>query len=235
MYGKAFSKIYNEFGWNYYPEAFGEKLIDWLAETGRKPKTALDIGCGTGVLCEIMAANGIDAQGVDLSEDMITVACARSSLLYEVGNMITYHPGRCVDLVTCTGDALNHIPDLEDIATVFRQVYSYLTPGGLFLFDILNEKETEESGLVELDYSDTVKGTFSITHEEEGRVHLAVHVYENGILQCEEHIHETVHDPETVCRLLQEAGFTDIACRHSLSEHEPQRAMTWFVIARKSE
>ena len=30
MYSDVFCKVYNEFGWNYYPEAFGEQLLKWL-------------------------------------------------------------------------------------------------------------------------------------------------------------------------------------------------------------
>ena len=32
MYSDAFCKVYNEFGWNYFPEAFGEQLLLWLEE-----------------------------------------------------------------------------------------------------------------------------------------------------------------------------------------------------------
>ena len=27
MYSDIFCKVYNEFGWNYYPEIFGEQLL----------------------------------------------------------------------------------------------------------------------------------------------------------------------------------------------------------------
>ena len=27
MYSDLFCKVYNEFGWNYFPEAFGEQLL----------------------------------------------------------------------------------------------------------------------------------------------------------------------------------------------------------------
>ena len=29
-YSDVFCKVYNEFGWNYYPEIFGEQLLQWL-------------------------------------------------------------------------------------------------------------------------------------------------------------------------------------------------------------
>ena len=30
MYSDIFCKVYNEFGWNYYPEVFAEQLLQWL-------------------------------------------------------------------------------------------------------------------------------------------------------------------------------------------------------------
>ena len=49
MYGKAFCKVYNEFGWNYFPRAFGEQLLEWLERNSVEVKTSLDLGCGTGL------------------------------------------------------------------------------------------------------------------------------------------------------------------------------------------
>ena len=51
MYSDVFCKVYNEFGWNYYPEAFGEQLLQWLKNHHVPVRTALDLACGTGVLC----------------------------------------------------------------------------------------------------------------------------------------------------------------------------------------
>ena len=59
MYSDVFCKVYNEFGWNYYPEAFGEQLLVWLQERGLQVSTALDLGCGTGILCRILDQAGI--------------------------------------------------------------------------------------------------------------------------------------------------------------------------------
>ena len=119
MYSGAFCRVYNEFGWNYFPEAFGQQLIEWMKINGVQAKTCMDLGCGTGVLCETLADVGICASGMDLSEGMIAVARERRpEIRYEVANMITYRPDERFDLVTCTGDALNHIIDLADIDTV---------------------------------------------------------------------------------------------------------------------
>ena len=42
QYSDVFCKVYNEFGWNYYPEAFGQQLLQWLAENHLSPETSLD-------------------------------------------------------------------------------------------------------------------------------------------------------------------------------------------------
>lgn len=57
MYSTAFCKVYNQFGWNYFPEAFGEQLLTWLKEHQVTVRKSLDLACGTGVLCEILAGS----------------------------------------------------------------------------------------------------------------------------------------------------------------------------------
>ena len=93
MYSEVFCKVYNEFGWNYYPEIFGEQLLEWLRRQGIKPEHSMDLACGTGVLCEILYENGIRASGMDFSEGMIRIARSRNPHIhYDVADMITYRP-----------------------------------------------------------------------------------------------------------------------------------------------
>ena len=234
MYSDVFCKVYNEFGWNYYPEAFGEQLLKWLAAGGVRPKTALDLACGTGVLCEIMDRSGIEASGMDFSAGMIDIAARRSpQIRYEVADMITYRPDRQYDLVTCTGDALNHIGSLSDVEKIFSNVHDYLSPGGFFVFDILNENEVSTSEPFEMDFSDTVRVWFRMIRPGEDMVQLQIRVFEAGVLSFEEHITEKVHDPQTVCDLLRQAGFRVLKCADTLLDDPDAYGTTWFVIARK--
>lgn len=117
MYSEVFCKVYNVFGWNYYPEAFGEALLQWTDAGHGNLKTALDLGCGTGVLCRILDKAGFETWGMDYSAGMIDIAREDAPHLhYEVADMVSYRPGKVFDLVTCTGDALNHIDNLADVA-----------------------------------------------------------------------------------------------------------------------
>lgn len=234
MYSDVFCKVYNEFGWNYYPEIFGEQLALWMDEIGFSPKCAMDLACGTGVLCQALKARGIESSGMDLSEGMIAIAKANDPQIpYEVADMIAFCPARQYDLVTCTGDAVNHIAALADVAQIFRNVYAYTAPGGWFVFDILNEHEVSTSEPFEMDYDETTRVWFQMTRPAANQVNLKIRVYENGTLQFEENIRETIHDPDTIMSLLRQAGFESIRCSDRLPESGQYHGTTWFVIAQK--
>lgn len=233
MYSDVFCKVYNEFGWNYYPEIFGEQLLEWLQRHGIQPKTSMDLACGTGILCKILHDSGIRASGMDFSSGMIEIAGREHpDIHYDVADMIIYRPETQFDLITCTGDALNHIADLSDVARIFCNVYAYTSQGGYFIFDILNENEVSTSEPFEMDFSETVRVWFRMTRPAENQVNLKIRVYENGKLQFEENIRETIHDPSVICDLLREAGFEVVKCADRLLDHGGH-GTTWFVIARK--
>lgn len=233
MYSDVFCKVYNEFGWNYYPEIFGQQLLQWLERNLLHPKTAMDLACGTGILCSILDQAGVEASGMDFSSGMIGIARENyPHLHFDVADMITYHPGRCFDLVTCTGDAVNHIPELFNVEKIFQNVYTYLTPGGYFVFDILNENEVSTSDPFEMDFTESTRVWFQMTRPGEKKVNLKIRVYEHGELAFEENIRETIHDPAKICSLLENCGFTPVICTDRLlPENHP--GTTHFVIARK--
>ena len=233
MYSDVFCKVYNEFGWNYYPEIFAEQLLQWLERNGIRPKNSMDLACGTGILCEILHKNGIRARGMDFSSGMIDIARQGSpEIRYDVADMITFCPAEQFDLVTCTGDAINHIPDLADVERIFRNVYAYTAPGGRFVFDILNENEVSTSEPFEMNFTDTVRVWFQMTQPGNKQVNLKIRVYEEGALQFEENIRETIHEPQVICDLLRRCGFSVIRCADTLLEGA-NHGTTWFVIAKK--
>ena len=233
MYSDIFCKVYNEFGWNYYPEAFGEQLLQWMQENNFHPKTSMDLACGTGVLCEILRDQGIASAGMDFSVGMIDIARSRDSRIpYEVADMTTFRPDKQYDLVTCTGDAVNHIPELADVEKIFQNVYAYLSSGGYFIFDLLNEHEVSDSEPFEMDFTETTKVWFQMTRPAADKVNLTIRVYENGTLQLEEVIRETIHDPETICTLLKSCGFQLLRCADRMLD-DGGHGTTWFLIATK--
>ena len=232
MYSDVFCKVYNKFGWNYYPEIFGEQLLQWLKLQNLQPRSSMDLACGTGILCEILLRSGIEASGMDFSAGMIDIARQRTpEIHYDVADMITYRPNEKFDLVTCTGDAINHISALSDVEKVFQNVYAYMASGGYFVFDILNEHEVSTSEPFEMDFSEQIRVWFQMTRPGEKEVNLKIRVYENEVLSFEENIRETIHAPEIICDLLRKCGFEVVRCADGLLEDH--HGTTWFVIARK--
>ena len=233
MYSDVFCKVYNEFCWNYYPEAFGEQLLKWLERPGVRVRTALDLACGTGVLCRSMKEAGIESRGMDFSEGMIAIARAESpDIPYDVADMTVYRPDEQFDLVTCTGDAVNHIPELADVGRIFENVFAYLAPGGYFIFDLLDENEISTEEPFDLEFDEHISARFQITRPAENRVHLQTKVFEDGVHSFTADIFETVQDRQAVLALLKKAGFEIRSCAHRLLEDSPEVA-TWYVIARK--
>ena len=43
MYSDIFSKLYDAFGWNYYPESFAQLLLRWIDEQGLHINNMLDL------------------------------------------------------------------------------------------------------------------------------------------------------------------------------------------------
>ena len=233
MYSDVFCRVYNEFGWNYYPEAFGQQLLQWLQDAHVQPRSALDMACGTGILCRILQDAGIPSRGMDLSPGMIRIARQENpGIPFDVADMCHYQPGETFDLITCTGDALNHIPDLSDVGQVLRNTHTLLKEGGYFVFDLLDEREVSTSEPFEMDFSPTTRVWFRMTRPDRKTVNLCVKVWENGIFQFEENIRETLHDTRMLCRMLEEQGFAVRSCAHRLADAGTDTT-TWFITAQK--
>ena len=233
MYSEVFCKGYNEFGWNYYPEIFGEQWLTWLERKRWSPRKALDLACGTGVLGRMMQGAGMEVRGMDLSDGMIGIARAESrGIRYDVADMITYRPEERFDLVTCTGDAVNHIPSPEDVGRIFENVYGVLNPGGWFVFDLLNESEVSTGEPFEMDFGADQHIWFQMTRPALNRVNLKIRLHEQGRFVFEENIRETIHDPAVICEMLKQCGFRQVSCGDRLLE-DSNPGTTWFVTAQK--
>ena len=233
MYGSAFCRVYNELGWNVYPEVLAGQLLDYLRARGKEPRRMLDMGCGTGVLCQKLAEAGMEVHGIDLSEHMIALARQRAPELdFQTADMTEFSALQGLDLITCTGDALNHVFEPEDILRVMANAARMLAPGGLFIFDLLNEREVPGGAPFDLDYSDTLRARFETTREAEGIVNLNVRVFEGGAPAFEEHIRERLHDPGWIREALKQSGFRVERFADRLLDEGPHGA-TWFVVARR--
>ncbi|WP_236560953.1 class I SAM-dependent methyltransferase [Pontibacillus sp. HMF3514] len=120
----------------------------WVQFTNRRIKTycsnagsILDLGAGTGEITIQLSAQGYHVSGVDLSEEMLSIAERKSNLhnqsiqwlKQDITNLEV--PGM-YDIIVSYCDVLNYITDDQDVQKVFQSVYDSLEPAGLFMFDV---------------------------------------------------------------------------------------------------
>lgn len=122
------------------------QAIDHFArdEMARAPfggLTALDVGCGGGLLCEPLARMGFTVTGLDAAPENVAVATAHAA---EMGLAIDYRassaealaaamPGG-FHLITCL-EVIEHVADL---AAFLEALERLLAPGGLLVFSTPN-------------------------------------------------------------------------------------------------
>lgn len=108
-----------------------------------RAESACDLACGTGSTAVKIAGRGIRTYGVDLSPLMCRLTrqrARRSRVPVRVINadMRTFRLPEAVDVITCEGDALNHVSRRADLCRVAKAVSRALRPGGYFFFDVNN-------------------------------------------------------------------------------------------------
>src|SRR5947207_3233642 len=96
-----------------------------------KPNRVLEVCCGTGKLCRLLASEGYDMTGVDLSPQMI--AEARKSapdIRFEAQNAANMELNDTFDAAFSFFDSFNYITDPSDCANAIKRAAVHLNPGG---------------------------------------------------------------------------------------------------------
>ena len=122
-------------------EATVEFYMQILDREGYRPRTAVDLACGTGSVTKLLADKGYDVTGVDMSEEMLTQAFLKVQDLdnpprFVCQKLQCLRLPRGVDMAVCALDSLDYITEPEDCAEAIRRVYKALNPGGIFIFDV---------------------------------------------------------------------------------------------------
>lgn len=127
---------------SFNPCRFGYFLRTHRHVLGLNPEgtTALDVGCGGGLLAEEFATAGFAVTGIDPSPNSIATAQRhaernRLGIAYTVGSAEDLpYPDAHFDVVYCC-DVLEHVRDLPKAMAEIGRV---LKPGGVFYFDTIN-------------------------------------------------------------------------------------------------
>lgn len=136
----AFARIHSE--------SWGPELKQWIPdienflrqhlsqEIPERPQI-LDLCCGTGELAQGLHQKGYQVTGLDGSEEMLRYArqnSPESEFILEDARLFKLPPTFHGAISTTYG--LNHILTLEELTSVFRNVYAALVTNGVFIFDL---------------------------------------------------------------------------------------------------
>lgn len=192
-----------------------------LDKEALKPRTAVDLACGTGSVALLLASKGIQVTGVDMSEEMLCVASQKAMeqdlpVRFVCQKLQQLHLPRAVDLAVCALDSMDYITDPAECEEAICRVYRALNPGGCFIFDVNTpEKLRAMDGQMFIDEDDDVycvwRGEFN------GKTNICT--YGMDLFQrqgrvwnrsFEEH-REYAYTAQQLTQYLRRAGFTSIA------------------------
>lgn len=143
VFAQYYDALTDNVGYAARAKALDALLQKWLPQE-MPDRILLDLGCGTGSLCEEMARRGWDVIGIDASEEMLSEALDKK---YDSGLPVQYlrQDLRRLDLfgtfsaAVCTLDTLNHLPRSGDVRQVLSRINLFANPGAVLLFDVNTE------------------------------------------------------------------------------------------------
>ncbi|MBM7651707.1 class I SAM-dependent DNA methyltransferase [Neobacillus cucumis] len=101
----------------------------------------LDLACGTGELSVRFAQQGFEVTGIDLSEDMLSVAQAKAvekgvRIPFFQQNMANLEGQEQFDVIGIFCDSLNYLQREDEVKATFSNVHQHLQDNGVFIFDV---------------------------------------------------------------------------------------------------
>lgn len=242
-YGE-FAKVYDMFMDNVDYEDWAKYLITQLKKYGIDDGLVLDLGCGTGVMTELLSGAGYDMIGVDNSEEMLGQAIEKREesghdILYLCQDMQEFELYGTVRAIVSVCDCLNYITEEEELLQVFKLVNNYLDPGGIFIFDMNTVYKYEEMLGDNVIAENREDGSFiweNCYDPDCGINEYALTLFiprEDGLYEKHEEFHyQKAYSEECVRRLIAEAGLELLAVYDAYTEKPLKKSsgrMTFIV------
>lgn len=144
VFEKQYANLYDSF----YRDKDYDRECDLIESIfnryGIKPKTILDLGCGTGSHAVILAKRGYEVTGVDRSPYMLETAKQKaqvekvkvSFMQKDIRELTPALLGnKKFDAVISMFAVMGYITENEKLEQMFLNIREYLKLGGIFLFD----------------------------------------------------------------------------------------------------
>lgn len=230
----GFAAVYDMFMDNIpYGEWCGY-LTGLLREQGIADGLVLDLGCGTGTMTRLLATEGYDMIGVDVSGEMLEIAMESEEskprgILYLQQDMREFELYGTVRAIVSICDSMNYLMEYDELVQVFRLANNYLDPGGVMIFDLntiykYREELGEQTIAENRDGGSFIWENFFDEEEEVNEYDLTLFIREEDgrYRKYEETHYQRAYELETLKRAIREAGMELVAVYDAFTKKPPR-------------
>lgn len=154
-FAQVYDALMDDIPYDEWCEYVEELLKEYRVEDGA---AILELGCGTGNITRRLAGRGYRMLGLDLSEEMLSIAmekqlhmydspgaeldfsrqaaCDSKPVLYIRQDMKEFTIGECVSVIISLCDSMNYMLDEQELLAVLKRVKEHLVSSGIFIFDM---------------------------------------------------------------------------------------------------
>lgn len=231
---RGFAQVYDLFMSDTPYAEWSKYLAGLMREYGIADGLVLDLGCGTGTVTRLLAGQGYDMIGLDISMEMLQVAMEtetqmQQNILYLCQDMREFELYGTVRAVVSICDSMNYLLDEMEFTEVVALANNYLDPGGVFIFD-LNTRykyETLLGDTVIAENRDDGSFIWENFYDEESRINeydLTLFIQEQGELfrKYEETHYQRAYDLEEIKRAVTAGGMEFVAAYDALTCKPPE-------------
>lgn len=146
-----------------------EKLQKIISKYNPDAKSLLDTACGTGKHIEHLK-NFYDAEGLDISEELLTIAENRCpGNKFHQSDMTDFQLGKKYDVVTCLFSSIAYVRSLDNLFKAVKTMSEHLNTNGILIIEPWFSKETFWTNKVTVNHFDEkdLKITWMYTSQRE--------------------------------------------------------------------
>ncbi len=219
-----FASVYDALMMEVDYDQWADYLFRQMLNAKRDVKKVLEFGCGTGNITLRLAKKGFDLTGVDLSEEMLTVADQKAQDAGEnvrllLGDMKSFYSPEKYDCILSACDSVNYLENLDAVRGFIESSYEALEPGGLLLFDVNTVTKyknviADKTFIYDTDEAYCVWESEPVEAKNKMNYHLTFFVPdEDGRYErFDETQTQFYYYAEPILEILRETGFKDIRC-----------------------
>lgn len=234
----VFSILYDELTDNVNYKVRSDYISDFFIEKGIEKGKLLDLACGTGSFSKEFLDKGYSVTGVDLSEEMLTVAQSKLNGKCELikASMTDFVSVDEYDGIICCLDSINHLTEFDDVQRTFNNCYKSLKENGLFVFDVntvfKHQRVLADNTFVFDDDNYYLVWDNELINEREVRIILDIFLFNgNNYDRYGEEFCEYAYTVTELIEMLSNSGFKNINAYDELTrnKHKGNSERIYFV------